>query len=486
MAQPDLIITPFASDALPGYVDSIPETLPPGADPQDASWDKGFPPVTMTPLAAGGIPPKGQSFNGVLKAISEHTVFLGHGGQYKWSAEYVAASGGYSIGDVVQADDGLSSYVSLVNTNTANFNTTPASIGVSWAIYSRGAQATQAEAEAGTDNTKLMTPLRTRQQRDKAGFAIDTGTANTYVCAFTPAITTRIEGQVLKFKVANANTGASTINDGVGVVALVGGAQSALQGGELIAGGDAWVQWNTSVGGGSYILLFCTGASEQIAAGTKSQHAMQVGQATGRLINISSFASSGTFTPNANTKMLLVRAIGGGGSGGFSLATAAGQTSTGTGGDAGAYGEIWVTSGIGSTPFVVGSGGVGAAGGLSSFGALLVCPGGAAGINGGAFAPPGQNVRTGALLQPSGSGVFVARGAGSGGLNGISLSTSFAQAGNGASTQLGAGGQGAINGVGGAGIGHGSGGGGAVCLPSTGSQAGGNGAPGILIVVEYS
>lgn len=136
MAQPDLIIIPFASDALPGYVDDIPDTLPSGADPQLASWDKGFPPVTMTPLAAGGIPPRGQSFNGVLKDISEHTAFLCGGGQYKWSADYVSAHGGYSIGDVLQANDGLSSYVSAINNNSIDFNTTPSSIGVQWIDYS--------------------------------------------------------------------------------------------------------------------------------------------------------------------------------------------------------------------------------------------------------------------------------------------------------------------------------------------------------------
>jgi hypothetical protein len=200
--QPDLILTPFGENATPGTIDPIPETRGPGDDPQQATWDEGFPLVTMTPLAAGGIPPKGQDFNGVLNAISEHTVFTGRGGQYKWSSAYVTASGGYDIGDVIQADNGLDSYVSLVNDNTDNFNTTPASIGVSWALYAgrktqtqatetvsgiaeiatqaevttgaddarivtpaklRGAQATQAEAEAVSDNAKIMTPLRTRQ-----------------------------------------------------------------------------------------------------------------------------------------------------------------------------------------------------------------------------------------------------------------------------------------------------------------------------------
>ncbi|NWB30874.1 hypothetical protein HX886_28465, partial [Pseudomonas gingeri] len=104
--------------------------------------------------------------------------------------------------------------------------------------------------------------------------------------------TARTEGQVLRFKVKTANTGASTINDGVGVVALVGGAHSALQGGELIVNGDAWIQWNTSIGGGSYILLFCTGAPEQVAPATQPGHAVNAGQIQAQ--SLSAFTTGGT------------------------------------------------------------------------------------------------------------------------------------------------------------------------------------------------
>jgi len=110
-------------------------------------------------------------------------------------------------------------------------------------------------------------------------FVADTGAANAYVCNFTPAITARSESVPIRFKATNANTGACTINDGIGVVALVGGAHSDLQGGEIVANGEAWAQWNSSVGGGSYILLFCTGAAEQVANATQSQHALTLGQA---------------------------------------------------------------------------------------------------------------------------------------------------------------------------------------------------------------
>lgn len=121
-------------------------------------------------------------------------------------------------------------------------------------------------------------------QSGNVSFALDTGTANAYVCAFSPAIATRFEGQILRFKVKTTNTGASTFNDGLGTVPVVGGAHTPLQGGELFATGDAWVQWNSSIGSGSYILLFCTGAPEQIAPGTQSNHAATLGQVSAATI----------------------------------------------------------------------------------------------------------------------------------------------------------------------------------------------------------
>jgi len=128
------------------------------------------------------------------------------------------------------------------------------------------------------DLTQLLKAVRKIGQLDAGNYTVDTGSANAYICSFTPAITARSDGQVLRFKAKTANTGASTINDGMGVAPLVGGAHAALQGGELVANGDAWIQWNNAVGGGSYILLFCTGGAEQIAPATQSQHAVQLGQ----------------------------------------------------------------------------------------------------------------------------------------------------------------------------------------------------------------
>lgn len=164
MAQPDLIPMPFAENATPGTIEPIEATTP--TVPQDATWSTGFPQVTMQPLASGGIPPRGQNFNGVLNALSQHIFYTQGGGQYKWSADH----GPYSIGDVLQSDDGLRSYVSVVDNNTDNFNTNPASIGGSWLPWSGGAAselvsglvkiATTAQAQALTDDTKALTPAK--------------------------------------------------------------------------------------------------------------------------------------------------------------------------------------------------------------------------------------------------------------------------------------------------------------------------------------
>lgn len=182
MAQPDLILKPFGAEATAGTINVIPDERPSGAAPQLASWSLGFPLITMTYPGAGGLPPFGQDMNGVLNAISQHTVYLGGGGLYKWSGAYVAAAGGYSKGAVVQSNDGLNSYVSLVDGNATDFNTTPSEIGVSWQIYSGQsliqAQATETSlgvvriattpiALAGADDLAAMTSLKVKRAIDQ-------------------------------------------------------------------------------------------------------------------------------------------------------------------------------------------------------------------------------------------------------------------------------------------------------------------------------
>ncbi|ENZ76947.1 hypothetical protein OR214_03150 [Ralstonia pickettii OR214] len=115
-------------------------------------------------------------------------------------------------------------------------------------------------------------------QTGNLSFATASGTANAHTVALTPALQQRTEGMVIRYKSPATNTGAVTLNDGVGTASVVGGSHQALQSGEYAVNGDAWVQWNSSIGGGSYVLLECTGGALQVAPATQSQHAVQLGQ----------------------------------------------------------------------------------------------------------------------------------------------------------------------------------------------------------------
>lgn len=167
---------------------------------------------------------------------------------------------------------------------------------------------------AWLDKGPLDAPLRDAASQGE--FIADTGAAGAYVCNFVPTLTARSESTPLRFKAANANPGACTINDGLGVVAIVGAAHAALQGGEIIANGIAWIQWNASVGGGSYVLLFCTGAPQQVADATKSKHAVTlaqiqppvVGSTRNGKMSITAASATATFTAD---EAIVETALGG-------------------------------------------------------------------------------------------------------------------------------------------------------------------------------
>lgn len=105
----------------------------------NASFTDGFPPVTMLPLTSGGVPPAGKDFNGLFFDITQHTVWVNAGGQYRYDSALVTATGGYAQGCVLQSNDGLSAYVSLINNNTHDFNSDPTAIGPYWGLWSGNA-----------------------------------------------------------------------------------------------------------------------------------------------------------------------------------------------------------------------------------------------------------------------------------------------------------------------------------------------------------
>lgn len=126
-------------------------------------------------------------------------------------------------------------------------------------------------------------------------YALDTGAVNACAATFFPAITSLVDGLTLRFKAANSNTGAATFSpNGISAAPIVGGNHAALQGGEIAATGDVWVQWNSSIGGGSWVLVESSGGGLQVASGTKSQHAISAGQAQAQ--SVTAFTTGGVST----------------------------------------------------------------------------------------------------------------------------------------------------------------------------------------------
>jgi microcystin-dependent protein len=118
--------------------------------------------------------------------------------------------GGYSAGMIVQSDDGASEYVSLIDSNTYDPNTS-SNVGPYWAPYSGAASC-------------------------NGMYAIDTGTANAYIIAVNPPLTANADGRRVAFKATVSNTGASTLNAGGGATNLRRNDGTAMVSGDILAG----------------------------------------------------------------------------------------------------------------------------------------------------------------------------------------------------------------------------------------------------------
>ncbi|KAH0438436.1 glycine-rich domain-containing protein [Paraburkholderia fungorum] len=349
----------------------------------------------------------------------------------------------------------------------------------------------------------------------------DTGAVNAYtaVNAVPLVAGTWVDGVVQAVKIAHTNTGASTYApDGLTAIPIYGLGLQPLQGGELLLNGTAILMHATIAGVNSgnpiCVLMECAGGAQQVAPATASQHAMQLGQATGRLLHTTIYAivsgvqkvsvdggaytttGATTFTAASLTTSVDVELVGGGGAGGGSGATAAGQASDSVGGFGGGYARKRILSGFSGQTVTVGLGGTapaagannGGNGGTSSFGAIVSATGGSGGLGFSATAsfPAYANPPT---STPPGAGT-------GGDINGVGGLPTVALLGTsvpgqivpsaGGSSFLGSGGFTVVNVAGVAATAPGSGGSGVASSASAGALAGGAGAAGIVIVREYA
>lgn len=121
--EPSKITTPWASAGLKN-------AIPAAADPVTgkAGFDLGFAAINMTAKEAGGIPPFGQDFNGILFSITEILRYVQAGGLPSFSASMASAVGGYSKGAIVLGGNGVTVFQNTIDGNTTN----PNSGGAGW------------------------------------------------------------------------------------------------------------------------------------------------------------------------------------------------------------------------------------------------------------------------------------------------------------------------------------------------------------------
>lgn len=330
----------------------------------------------------------------------------------------------------------------------------------------------------------------------------DTGAVNAYAAANTTPLVagTWIDGVVQAVKIAHTNTGASTYApDGLTAIPIYGLGLQPLQGGELLLNSTAILMHLTIAGVNSgnpiCVLMECAGGAQQVPPATQPLHAMQLGQATGRLLKRTVFTSSATFTALATTNSIRAIVVGGGGAGGGAQATSSGQLAVGSGGASGAYTEIGASTGFaGGIAVTVGAGGAAASGanggngGQSSLGTLATAPGGGGGPQGLVTATGFNFAQSSTPAIPGVVGAVTysltlggTATAGGAALNGAVMS------GSGAGGYLGQGGSTpTVSGLGVNATGYGAGGSGAASGASVAARVGGAGSSGLVIIEEYT
>jgi hypothetical protein len=236
----------------------------------------------------------------------------------------------------------------------------------------------------------------------------------------------------------------------------------------LAGGGAGYMAYQLAANTTTFVAPGTNGYVWTMVAGVPAWAAASGGGGTGRLINIQTFTSSGTYTKATNNpSFVVVEMVGGGGGGGGSTSY---TWSGGTGGFAGGYSRMKILNAslLASETITIGAGGSsGGAGGTSSFGSHFSA-------TGGSVSAAGNGV---------GGDLNLKGGAGG---PGVSDGSAFAVGGNGGASFFGGGGLAGVGAGGAAGANTGAGGAGGACQDTATAGAGGAGGTGLVIVYEYS
>lgn len=413
-----------------------------------ATFDKGFPPITMQPLSAGGIPPSGKDMNGVIYSVTLQQQWQNAGMTYSFDANFATSVSGYPRGAVVPSTALTGQWLNL---NEANSNTPESPIGAAtgWApLNNYGVTAVSGLSNASV----VLSSLQAAKDR-----IILTGVLSANINLTFPTWTK-------SWTIVNNCTGAFSVTcktlAGTGVIIPSG--QTAV----IVGDGLNIVQDLNLLG------------------------------IPGRLLNKQTFKTPGTFTytPSLGVRLIIVEVQGGGGGGG-GVVSAAGGAIAGSGGGGGGYGRSTISSGFSGAVIKVGSGGSGVtgqsgiAGSESRFGSFITSSGGIGGTVGASTSSAVLPAGTSGQGGGSTSTEFSRRG-GFGGVGLIGPAFSLSGAGGdsflASQTPYGASTGTTVNPGNSASDNTGAGGSGAIGVNNGASAPGGSGGSGVVVIWEFS
>jgi hypothetical protein len=439
---PVSVPVPFANS---GTKNTIPVPSQIGTTPGAASYTDGFPPLTFTPVAAGGIPPFGADFNGILNMITQTVAWVQAGGEFAFNATFAGLVAGYPKGAVLQRSDATGSWTSTVDSNTVNPDTAVTTAASGWVPYGTSSALISL---ALTNGNVTLTALQAARN-----IIVLSGTLTGNVQLIMPTGWAGVQWSILNQCVAGNFSVTVKTAAGTGVVIAAGSCSKVLSDGTNCYSGD--------VGG--------------------------------RLLTITIVNTAGTtaFTPNPLANRTEVELQGSGGAGGGTPATSSSQSAAASGGCSGSYARIVINGPIsGNQSIILGAPGVGVAGGAggsggnSAFGTFVTCPGGPGAFVATAVSSyPSFGLQSGFTVLPSILGattVGEVLSVGTAGAIGIMAGLAYSIAGTGGASPVGQPGPGLTpSGPGCGGSGNGS-------LVSQSAKAGFPGALGFCLVREYS
>ncbi|OYV49366.1 MAG: hypothetical protein B7X10_01950, partial [Burkholderiales bacterium 21-58-4] len=215
----------------------------------------------------------GADFNGILNLLSANTRWDNAGGFYVYDSAFSTSIGGYPKNALLAKLAGDGFWMSTADNNTAD----PDTGGANWVAFD---------------------PLSIQSNIYNHG--VDSGAANAYAVALIPSPTALTPGMLISVgSLQFSNTGPSTLNiNGLGALPIQSAGSVALQGGELVAGKDAIFQVNKT--SAVVNLVYTSGGAMPVAAGSKSEHAVNLGQMQ---LYVPKIASASTVASNTTTSI---------------------------------------------------------------------------------------------------------------------------------------------------------------------------------------